>query len=71
MAAQEGEVLGNRVLFPGWEMCEHVCKPRAGCQPQRRNWPFTETLGGRKCVLGRGLGRAARTVSRFIFCHAP
>lgn len=25
---------------------------------------------GRKCVLGLGLGGAALTVSRFIFCHS-
>lgn len=71
MAAQEGGGLGNKVFFPGWERCDHVCKPRAGRQQQRRNWPFMETSRGRKCVLGWGLGRAALTVSRFIFGRAP
>lgn len=66
-----GEGQGTGSIFPGQETCERVCKPRAGRQPRRRNRPFTETLRGRKRVLGWGLGEAALTVPRFIFCDAP
>lgn len=50
-------VVRDQGPFSRTERCERVCKPRARRQQQRRNWPFTETLRGRKGVAWVGSGK--------------
>lgn len=54
---QTGEGQGTGSFFPGLERCEHVCKPKAGCQPHRRNQPFTETPKRQEVCPWVGPGR--------------